>query len=1261
MRQMKTSSLEWGVGCLGALLGVLMLIVPHQFGGGLTLAPALAGTLLAGGALLLAVAVVAVGPALRVAAHLLAGAGFLALAAGYAKGGAWTAALLHGVLGAGTVVALLSSARAGAAGGAGRDLLVVLVALIALGDGVAMLIAPGPWAPIQAAETAGALSGYGAAFVIAGGLLLAVQFRAAVPWRARLAAHGLAAGAFLVFVVRAAAPARSLTAVVCFGGLAAALLFLAWRQPRPLAVDPASLATRLGLAFAMVAAMPLLAAVALVSQQQERAATTEALDVQRALAVAVAGNVADHVERYRAAVAALAGQTALRTMRAEVHRPVLLAFQAAHPDGLLSTYDAQGRGVARGDDLAVLDIDQAGIFQDVRRTDEPSMQITVGRLVERPVFVFAAPIRDAGGRFAGVAVVALESARMADVLEQAAWQSGSRAYLVDASGRLIAHPRAGAVGSDADLAGRRPVEMLLERPDPSGAIEYGGKGVEQLAGYARVPRLGWGVVVERPSTVALASTHQAREMALLFLLGGVVLAVGAGVLAAKRLTRPLDALGRAVEGFAAGRPDAPPPPTRVTEVARLTSVFEGMRATLEARTAERERAGAALRRAHAELEAALRRTDEQLRFALESGRVGIWDWNVRTGELRWSDNLTPMHGLPPGSSPGTVDAFRALIHGADQARVEAAVERTLHHGEPYDVEFRIVWPDGTVRWVAAKGQAFTDETAAPVRMVGVTIDVTERKRAEETLRESEARYRGLLEHSIQGVCIHRGFEIRYANPALARIFGYDGPEDLVGRDLRTLFAPRRQRAQASGAGPGPEESDPSRYEAQGLRRDGTPIWIEAMTSPVSWEGGPGVLTTLVDITERRRAEEHRARLLAGEQAARAEAEAANRAKDEFLATLSHELRTPLNAMLGWAQLLRTGRLDAAAVRRAVDVIERNTKMQAQLIEDLLDVSRIITGKLNLALRPVSLAAVIDAALDAVRGAAEAKDIELRTIGATAVPPIEGDADRLQQVVWNLLSNAIKFTPRGGRVDVTLEAREATVVLRVQDTGKGIPAHFLPFIFDRFRQADSTSTRAHGGLGLGLAIVRHLVALHGGTVQARSDGENRGTTFSVELPILGAAAEEGAVPRPVGTLTASGDGDGLPALDGTQVLVVDDEPDARDVLVALFAQCGAVVAAVGSAADALRAVADHRPDVLVSDVAMPGVDGYDLIREVRALPPERGGRVPAVALTAYARSEDRDRALAAGFHAHVPKPVEPARLARLVARLAGRPPAAHDGD
>jgi PAS domain S-box-containing protein len=1260
MRQVKTSSLEWGVGCLGALLGVLMLIVPHQFGRGLTFAPALTGLLLlAGGALLLAVAVVAVGPALRVAAHVLAGAGFLALGAGYATGEAWTAALLHGVLGAGTLAALLSSARAGAAGVPGPDLLVVLVGLIALGGGVTMLIAPGPWAPIEAAAAAGALPGFSVAFVIAGGLLLAVQFRAGMPWRARVAAHGLAAGAFLVFVVRAAVPARSLTAVVCYGGLAAALLFLAWRQPRPLAVDPASLATRLGLAFAMVAAMPLLAAVALVSQQQERAATTEALDVQRALAVAVAGNVADHVERYRAAVAALAGQTALHTMRADVHRPVLRTFQAAHPESLLSTYDALGRGVARGDDLAVLEIEESAVFQDVRRTGKPSMQIAVGRLLQRPILVFGAPIRDPEGRFAGLAVVALASARVADVLEQAAWQSGSRAYLVDGSGRLIAHPRAGAVEHHADLAHRPPVKALLENAEPSGAIAYGVEGDEQLAGYARVPRQGWGVVVERPAAVALASTHQAREVALLFLLGGAVLAVGAGVLAARRLTRPLDALGHALEGFAAGRPDAPLPPTQVTEVARVSSVFEGMRATLEARTAERERAGAALRRAHAELEGALRRTDEQLRFALEAGRVGIWDWNVRTGALRWSDNLMPMHGLPPGHSPETVDAFRRLIHAADETRVEAAIERTLRHGEPYDVEFRIVWPDGTVRWVAAKGQAFTDETAAPVRMVGVTIDVTERKRAEETLRESEARYRGLLEHSIQGVCIHRGFEIRYANPALARIFGYDGPGDLVGGDLRTLFAPQPQRSE--GSGPGRDEPDASRYEAPGRRRDGTPIWIEAMTSMVSWEGGPGVLTTLVDITERRRAEEHRARLLASEQAARAEAEAANRAKDEFLATLSHELRTPLNAMLGWAQLLRTGRLDPDAVRRAVDVIERNTKTQAQLIEDLLDVSRIITGKLNLALRPVSLAAVVESALDAVRGAAEAKDIGLRTIGATAVPPIEGDPDRLQQVVWNLLSNAIKFTPRGGRVDVTLEAREATVVLRVQDTGKGIPAHFLPFIFDRFRQADSTSTRAHGGLGLGLAIVRHLVELHGGTVRARSEGENRGATFTVELPVLGAAADEGAVPRPVGAFKGAGGGDGLPALDGTHVLVVDDEPDARDVLVALFAQCGAVVAAAGSAADALRAVADHRPDVLVSDVAMPGADGYDLIREVRALPPERGGQVPAVALTAYARSEDRDRALAAGFHAHVPKPVEPARLARLVAGLAGRGSPSRDPD
>jgi signal transduction histidine kinase len=407
-----------------------------------------------------------------------------------------------------------------------------------------------------------------------------------------------------------------------------------------------------------------------------------------------------------------------------------------------------------------------------------------------------------------------------------------------------------------------------------------------------------------------------------------------------------------------------------------------------------------------------------------------------------------------------------------------------------------------------------------------------------------------------------------------------------------------------------------------------------------------------EIRVREWAEQERARLLLLEQAARRNAEEANRMKDEFLATLSHELRTPLNAILGWVQVLRTGKLDAAAGSRALETIERNARSQAQLIADLLDVSRIITGKLRLELKPVELARIIDAALDGVRPAADAKAIELVLSLASLESPVLGDSDRLQQVIWNLLSNAIKFTPRGGRVEVRLAESGLNAVIEVRDSGIGIRPDFLPYVFDRFRQAESTLTRSHGGLGLGLSIVRHLLELHGGTVEVESQGEGMGTTFRVSIPLRGAA-----------TVEKDSDGQQSPLAQGVwnlpdllknlHVLVLEDDADSRDLLVMALEQCGAEVTAFPSVPEALASFDTAVPDVLVSDIGVPFEDGYSFIRKVRSRPPAAGGTVPALALTAYARAEDRQQALEAGFQTHLAKPVDPSELIAAVARLAGR--------
>ncbi|HYP52105.1 MAG TPA: ATP-binding protein [Pyrinomonadaceae bacterium] len=398
----------------------------------------------------------------------------------------------------------------------------------------------------------------------------------------------------------------------------------------------------------------------------------------------------------------------------------------------------------------------------------------------------------------------------------------------------------------------------------------------------------------------------------------------------------------------------------------------------------------------------------------------------------------------------------------------------------------------------------------------------------------------------------------------------------------------------------------------------------------------------------------REQLLAREQAARADAEAANRIKDEFLANVSHELRTPLTAILGWTHMLRTGQLDGEAAVRGLATVERNARAQAQIVEDLLDVSRIISGNLYLDVRPANPSDFIEAAVEAVRPAAEARGVRLQKVIDTSVSAVACDPARMQQVVWNLLSNAIKFTPRGGRVRVKREGSGSHVRITISDDGDGIRSDFLPFVFDRFRQADMSSTRLHGGLGLGLSIVKHLVELHGGTVTAESEGAGAGSTFTVTLPLV-STPEEACEAACADATTDAGvpSFDALERLDGVRVLVVEDEPDTRELLKVMLEQCGAQVTTAPSAAEAFALLEESPPDVLVSDIGLPGEDGYEFIGKVRALPAERGGRVPAIALTAYARSEDRLQALRAGFQMHVSKPVELAELVTVAASLVRR--------
>jgi PAS domain S-box-containing protein len=425
-------------------------------------------------------------------------------------------------------------------------------------------------------------------------------------------------------------------------------------------------------------------------------------------------------------------------------------------------------------------------------------------------------------------------------------------------------------------------------------------------------------------------------------------------------------------------------------------------------------------------------------------------------------------------------------------------------------------------------------------------------------------------------------------------------------------------------------------------------WFERFSRPQYIDGqSVGRVWSYRDVTARKRAEDTLRAIVEAERSARAEIDRVSRLKDEFLATLSHELRTPLTAILGWAKVLLLKRDDAASLARGLEAIARNAKAQARLIDDLLDMNRIVSGKLRLEVQPTDLASVVEAAVEAARPSAAAKEIALRVALEPLPGPVSGDPNRLQQVIWNLLSNAVKFTPRGGRIEVALERVESHIEIAVRDNGIGIEAHFLPQVFDRFRQADASTTRSHGGLGLGLSIARQLVELHGGTMRATSAGLGQGATFVVELPL------DALRRAPKRARAAAAGAAAKLSLAGLKILVVDDEADARQLVEQLLRDCHAEVHSAASAAEALPLLEALRPDVLLSDIGMPECDGYQFIAAVRQLSAERGGKTPAVALTAFARSQDRVRTMVAGYQVHLSKPVEPHELLTAVASLSGR--------
>ncbi|MFN7927916.1 MAG: PAS domain-containing protein [Blastocatellia bacterium] len=559
---------------------------------------------------------------------------------------------------------------------------------------------------------------------------------------------------------------------------------------------------------------------------------------------------------------------------------------------------------------------------------------------------------------------------------------------------------------------------------------------------------------------------------------------------------------------------------------------------------------------------------------------------------------------------------------------------------------------GTPKWWDVSIAPILNAENKPVRLIATSRDITERKTQETALRLSEIRFRTLTETIPQlvwtcqpdGQCSYLSQRwMEYTGTALEQNLGY-GWLAAVHPDDAAQTQEVWQQAVAT--------ATPYQTEFRLRCADGSYRWQLARAVRVTDDNGATLkwFGTCTDLEDHKRAQVERLEMLRREQVLRAKAEDANRLKDEFVATISHELRTPLHAILGWARMLRGGTLDESTIRNAIDVIERSARHQSQLIDDLLDMSRIITGKLRLDIKPLVPAKFVQAALKAVLPAAQAKNITIQTDLDAHASTMTGDANRLQQVVWNLLSNAIKFTPQGGRINVSLMTDGADIVLTVTDTGQGIAPEFLPHIFDRFRQADAAITRKHGGLGLGLSIARQLVEMHGGVITAESKGKKQGAMFTVRLPVLSRPEISHANLKTNVTLPAT---TGTAALNGLFILAVDDEPDARQMLTHILTAYGATVITTDSAEAALTIIEQQQPDLLVSDIGMPENDGYVLIRRVRAAEQERIRRLPAIALTAFARPRDRMEALAAGFNHYVPKPVESTELVTVITALTKR--------
>lgn len=643
---------------------------------------------------------------------------------------------------------------------------------------------------------------------------------------------------------------------------------------------------------------------------------------------------------------------------------------------------------------------------------------------------------------------------------------------------------------------------------------------------------------------------------------------------------------------------------------------------------------------------AVRESEARFRAVFDSDVVALVIWHIDGAIVDANEAYLRLFDLTP-EEVGRGQVRWTELTPPEHRHDQRALAELASRGRLTPTEIEVIHRSGRRIPVLMGGSALPGH---PDLGVCFLIDLSERKRAEAALAEQLALTKAIADNAAAALfMIDEHGRCTFMNPAAEAMTGFT-LDELRARPLHDVIHHRPDgrplpAAECPLLGALAERRPLLAHDDVFVRKDGELFAVVCAARPVVRDGSPASLVLEArDVTGQRRVEQQREMLLESERAARSEAERASRSRDEFVATLSHELRSPLNAVLGWAQLLQRPSRTPEQIDKGLETIGRNARVLSQIISDLLDVSRIAAGKLRLDATAVDLPAIIGAAMEDIRASAEAKGIELRAAFAPIAAVVVGDPARLQQVVWNLVSNAVKFTPRGGRVDVALAQNGNHVTIGVADTGAGIDPDFLPRLFERFRQADSSTARRHGGLGLGLSIVKHLVELHGGRVRAESAGIGRGARFVVELPV------EATSGRRAGARAAEAPASWeAPCLAGKKVLVVDDEPDARDLVRRMLEECGAQVSTAGSALEAIQVLAREDADMLVSDIGMPGQDGYALIREIRA--GVSGTKdVPAVALTAFARPEDRQRALEAGYQAHLAKPVEAPELLSTAARL-----------